>query len=243
MHLPNLLIAGAQKSGTTWLHVALSQSKQVFGSKRKELNYFNKGQLGDIDTYRSNFPDKRGVKYYFESTPHYFRAIKGKVDIAERVSKTIPDAKIIVVLRDPVARYESAYIHHMMRGRFPYEPIIDNFSEDFGLIRLGQYAKNLTHWQKKMPDIGVFLYDDLLEDKVIFVDSIMSYLEIENDIRPEKLEFRRNDKSKKIKRAGWDQMPKMSPELRQKLYEYFQSDIDDLEVMIDRDLGAWRFDS
>ena len=223
------------------MHQALSKSAHFYGSKTKELNFFNKPVFFDgTDAYRENFPDRRGVKYYFESTPHYFRALKGDVDVAQRVAQTIPDVRVIVVLRDPVERYESAYIHNMMRGRIPFEPTINTFTKEFGLVRLGRYATNLAHWRQHFDDIGVFFYDDLRRDPLGFVASIMEHLDVPCDLTAKDLEFRRNDKSAKIKRAGWPEMPVMSDELRAELRVFFADEVEQLESMVGRDLSHWR---
>src|SRR5690554_2031360 len=67
---PNLLIVGAQKCGTTWLHQALDKSDYFQGSRPKELNFWNRRKGANFDEYRSHFRRGKSVTcYWYESTP------------------------------------------------------------------------------------------------------------------------------------------------------------------------------
>jgi hypothetical protein len=117
--LPNLLIIGAQKCGTTWLHRALNKSEHFWGSTPKELNFFNRAG-NDLAAYEKHFEDApESAIFRYESTPHYFRLPKGKIDISGRIRETLGDIPLILLLRNPVDRYLSAYTHHMMKSRLP----------------------------------------------------------------------------------------------------------------------------
>lgn len=239
---PNLIIAGCQKSGTTWLHSSLRKSPQIFGSAVKELNFFNKRDFEKrVDDYLRNFPETPGAQYYMESTPHYFQKPQRRIDIAANIRSFLDDPKIVVSFRDPVDRYESAYIHHMMQGRFPYTEKIDNFSDDYKMLSLGLYSEILPHWREIFPDLGVFFYDDIVLDRNAFVLRVMQFLEIENDIPEEDLRFRTNDKNMKVRnqKLDWPAMPTLGEDLRMKLVEFYVDDVSRLQVMTRRDLSHW----
>jgi len=208
----------------------------------KELNHFSKpDHLDRLPEYRNNFPDTLGVKYYMEATPHYFRLANRYVDIAQNIKNVVPNARIIVMFRDPVSRYESAYIHHMMKGRLPYRPVIEEFTDEHIMLTLGRYSEILRHWLQIWPDIGLHLYDDVKSDKVGLVNRIMGFLELENDITPEMLEFKTNAKELKVERLSqkWATMPTLSPDLYRKLAAYYADGIKELEDMLGRDLQHW----
>ena len=224
------------------MHVSLGKSAQIFGSAIKELNHFNEPGFRENGlSYKKNFPDTPGVKYYMESTPHYFQLPNRHSDTAQNIKDTVPEAQIIVLFRDPVARYESAYIHHMMKGRIPYAPVIENFTDNFRMLSIGRYSEILKHWQSIWPDMALFLYDDVLAEKSLAIDRIMKLLGLQNDIPATALEFRTNAKELKIKKIPnkWENMPVLAPALYHKLADYYSDGIRELERMIERDLGHW----
>jgi hypothetical protein len=244
MPLPNLLIVGSQKSGTTWLHQALGRSDQIFASKKKELNFFNQKNFDapeKIAEYRTHFPAEPlpGVKYYLETTPHYFKlpAIS-----ARNIRSLLGSPELIVVLRNPVDRYESAYIHHIMKDRLPYTPVIDEAINDHRMISLGRYAKILERWWEIHPGLKPMLYDDLLADPTSFVGEVMESLGLKSDLSRRHLNFRTNDKNKKARRLnlGWTEMPRLSDQVRQALHEEYDADITRLEGLLGRNLDQWR---
>jgi hypothetical protein len=261
MRLPNLLIVGAQKCGTTWLHASLCKSTHIFGSATKELDFFNKPRFSDhIDAYATNFPEKLGASLYMESTPHYFRLPSRKIDIAVRIRDTLNNPKIIVILRNPVHRYESALVHHMMEGRLPYEASINWVRDVFGLVSLGRYGEILAHWQSVLPGIGVFFYDDVVKDSAAFISNIFDFLEVPNDLCTSDIDFRANDKETKFlmiqlaseisiptdkdepnkAEAQWSQMPELTRQARIELQLLYLDDIARLERITGRDLTNWR---
>ncbi len=264
---PNLLIVGCQKSGTTWLHNCLGKSSHIFASTPKELNLFTRNDyLCHVDSYLEYFEDKN-FQFRLESTPHYFRTPTKKMDIATRIKDLLISPKIIVVFRNPIDRYESAYIHHMMNKRFDYSPSIENLVDEFQMLSLGKYASILRHWRGIFPEMATFFYDDLVENNENFIQEVMDYIGVENDIRAEDLNFRVNDKkmnmerlvdgsqvgggysklAKWIKRGGattgdtteWERMPRSTPELRGKLVEFYRDEVRQLEDMTNRCLAHW----
>ncbi|MEE8602942.1 sulfotransferase family protein [Euzebya tangerina] len=244
MPFPNLLIAGGQKCGTTWLHQALSLSPHIYASEPKELEFFNRPACHDVDEqekYREHFPATDGVEYYLESTPHYFRVPKPHIDVAENVQAILGDPRILIILRDPVERYLSAYTHHIMRGRRSYTPQIDELSDDFGMVTLGRYGAALDHWRQRFCDIKVVLHDDLSDDPVALFEDVLGFLEVPSTVPPDQLDFRTNDKRLKSKqqRRGWDQMPRLSQRLARELRALYQDDVERLEELIERDLSTW----
>lgn len=113
--LPNFLIVGAQKAGTTALFQALKSAPGVCLSLTKEPHFFDKEFEGGVKHYRSFFPIQvlRSKCLAGEATPMYLFDPR----VPQRVKEMIPMAKIIVLLRDPADRAISHYYHNINKGR------------------------------------------------------------------------------------------------------------------------------
>lgn len=109
--LPNLIIIGAQKCGTTSLHYYLSLHPQIRMSREKELNFFIKERNWHkgIEWYKSNFTTK--AKIYGESSPNYTN-YPFFMGVPERMCSVVPEAKLIYIVRDPIDRITSHYVYN-----------------------------------------------------------------------------------------------------------------------------------
>jgi len=115
--LPNLLIIGAFKAGTTSLHNYLGLHPDIFMSGEKELRFFvkEKNWSKGLLWYESNFRDVNNEKIIGESSPGYtdFPANKG---VPKRIYSLIPKGNFIYILRDPIERIISHYKHFVLSG-------------------------------------------------------------------------------------------------------------------------------
>jgi hypothetical protein len=114
--LPGVVIVGAQKAGTTQLHAYLVKHPRLFGAWKKEVDYFSKHSGHSIKWYRSHFPLRRQIAAVgglaVDASPSYLPTPRALYKMRE----VLPDARIIAVLRDPVARAFSHYQHYKTRG-------------------------------------------------------------------------------------------------------------------------------
>ena len=122
MRLPDFLIIGAQKSGTTWLADQLSLHPGVFMAP-EEIHYFDKAQnfSRGIAWYAEHFEAAKPGQLAAEKTPDYLWAngdgAEGHLsDVHQKLYQTLPGARLIVVLRNPVDRALSA-LTHLVRTR------------------------------------------------------------------------------------------------------------------------------
>ncbi len=112
--LPDFLIIGAQKSGTSFLYQLLAQHPRVKPAFVKEVHYFDLNFGKGNNWYRSNFPlQMRNTRTYItgEASPYYLF----HPHAAKRASMVVPDAKLIILLRNPVDRAYSHYQHQVKR--------------------------------------------------------------------------------------------------------------------------------
>ena len=105
----------AQKAGTTQLYAGLTRHPRCFSGATKELHYFTKHGDRPLGWYRSQFPlastVARAGGLCLEATPSYLPT----PDALRKMSDALPDVKVIVLLRDPVARAFSHYQHYKSR--------------------------------------------------------------------------------------------------------------------------------
>jgi hypothetical protein len=106
--LPNALIVGAAKSGTSSLYAYLAQHPAVCVPKVKELRFFDNQWDKGARWYAACFEPRAGQSVVLEATPNYFPHPLAP----ERVRALLPEAKLIFLLREPVSR---AYSHHQYR--------------------------------------------------------------------------------------------------------------------------------
>jgi hypothetical protein len=108
--LPNLIIIGGLKCGTTSIHHYLGLHPDVQMSKPKELNFFVEELAWDLgmDWYRGRFDDRFEVRG--ESSPHYTN-LPRYTGVVERIHQHVPDAKLLYMVRDPISRILSHWRH------------------------------------------------------------------------------------------------------------------------------------
>ena len=114
--MPSFLIIGAMKAGTTSLFRYLCEHPSIFSPVVKEIHYFNFNWSRSAGWYAAHFPVARGKPEYAltgEASPGYLVHPLAPWRARER----IPDARIIVLLRDPVQRALSHYFHERRIGR------------------------------------------------------------------------------------------------------------------------------
>jgi hypothetical protein len=119
--LPNLIVIGAQKCGTSGLHYYLSLHPQVSVSEPKELNFF---------IAERNWP--RGLGWYadrvdasapvrVDASPNYTAYPQHK-GVPERMASVVPDARLVYIVRDPIERIAAHWVHNYSKGRHHGEP-------------------------------------------------------------------------------------------------------------------------
>lgn len=157
-HLPNLIILGAMKCGTTSLHYYLSLHPQIRMSREKELKFFmaEANWPKGLDWYRSNFTGAAEV--YGEATPMY-TSYPLYAGVPERMAAVVPDAKLIYLVRDPVERLLADYIHRCaidLEHRPLPEALADLRPENCYLQR-SLYAWQLQRYRKYFPDAHILI--------------------------------------------------------------------------------------
>jgi hypothetical protein len=197
-HLPNLIIAGVSKGGTTSLFRYLAQHPDIFPSPIKELRYFEPLRYGEplapIESYARHFEPCTGQRYRMEATPSYFG---GGRPVATAIRDRLDDARVLVCLREPVQRCWSWYQFVRGRGRIPktmgFESYLDicedlhaagtdgrRENQPFSGLLGGCYDEWLEDWQELFGErLHILFFDDLVADPHSAVVETLQWLEID----------------------------------------------------------------
>lgn len=146
MTLPDFVIIGAMKCGTSTLHAQLAAQPQFFMSEPKEPNFFSDGNVyakGE-DWYRGLFAAAPAGAIKGESSTHYTK-LPTYPHTVDRLAALIPDAKFVYVIRDPIDRLVSQYIHEWTQGVIT-RPIDEAIEQHPELTLYSRYAYQIEPW-------------------------------------------------------------------------------------------------
>jgi hypothetical protein len=183
--LPNLIVIGAMKCGTTSLHRYLGAHPQVFMSATKELNFFIEEATWSrgLEWYSSRFPTDRPIRG--ESSPSYahYPYFDG---VPERMRSVVPDAKLIYLIRDPVERIVSHWIHDAASGRESRrleECLAD--VERSGYVMASRYFAQLERYLRWYPieRILVVRLEDLERSREETLERVFQFLGVDVSFR------------------------------------------------------------
>ncbi|SLN11641.1 Sulfotransferase domain protein [Roseivivax jejudonensis] len=187
-HLPNLVVIGAMKCGTTALHDYLERHPDIFMSTPKEVNYFSGNQSDrSLDWYKNLFPAT--CKIQGESSQNYSKAhLERFADAPRRMAETIPDAKLIYMVRDPIERYRS-HVSENYVGEMPES--IRWIEKTDHRLKTGLYHWQLSHFLKFYPieQIRVVDLDDLARDRLEVMNGVFDFLGVDRVDDPAMFDF------------------------------------------------------
>ena len=232
--LPDFVVIGGTKSGTTSLHYYLIQHPGIISERN--VHFFEYMQTNSIEWYRAHFPTKAYKNFkkltVGEQTATYlFHPL-----IPKRIHTTIPNAKLIVVLRNPVDRAYSNYKHQVREGieKRTFEDAIkselkrieicknnpeykiknNDFNNNvvFSYLRHGIYVDFIKAWMKFFTKEQFLILPtyELNNNRVKFLKQVFDYLNVPN--------FEIND----IKRQNVGEYKKLDKSTRKFLVDYYR---------------------
>ncbi|HEX8959311.1 MAG TPA: sulfotransferase [Solirubrobacterales bacterium] len=147
--LPNLIIIGGLKCGTTSIHHYLGLHPQIQMSKPKELNFFVEELNWDLglDWYASRFDGRFQVRG--ESSPHYTNLPRFE-GVAARIHGHCPDARLVYMVRDPIKRILSHWVHATGAG-YETREMVPTLSEPDS-----SYIHRSLYWMQLQPYLELF---------------------------------------------------------------------------------------
>ncbi|MEM8486590.1 MAG: sulfotransferase [Bacteroidota bacterium] len=232
MRFPDFILIGAAKSGTTALFYYLSQHPEVFACPVREPNFFalqdtpaeelpalfsgpgdretvGRNSVTDLQAYHALFKGAQPGQVVGEVSPLYLY----HPDAASNIARQVPQAKLIVVLRNPVARAHASFLHLRRDGREP----CTHFGEGLLLEKerrtagwehlwhyeaMGRYAAQVERYLALFPrtQLLFLLYDDFVADAPSVLARCFSFLDVDAAFEP--------DLSRKPNRSG---IPRVKP--------------------------------
>lgn len=184
MSLPNLIVIGAMKSGTTSLHHYLRGHPDIYMSVPKELNYFVKEHHWDrgLDWYKSHFAGKEDFKIRGETTPAY-SAAPIYDGVPRRIADLIPDASLIYIVRDPIARIRSQWRHEVAAGRERL-PIGQAVLKDPAYLARSRYASQIDRYAEHfdLSQLKVITNQSLSDRREETMARLFEFLGVDPDV-------------------------------------------------------------
>ena len=187
--LPNLIVVGGLKCGTTSLHHYLNLHPQVTMSRPKELNFFVEElnwPLGP-EWYGAHFDPAATVRG--ETSPHY--TDRPRLDgVAERMQEVVPHARIVYMVRDPIDRILSHYLHNV-GGGYEHRPLEEALARtDTAYVDRSRYAFQVEPYLEAFgPErIRVISREDLKLERADTMRSMFEFLGVDPEFTSEEFE-------------------------------------------------------
>lgn len=261
MTLPNFIIIGAAKAGTTSLYHYLRQHPQVYMTPTKETNYFalvghplDYAGPGDQDYitrfsvttpegYAAQFAGVQGERAIGEASPLYLY----DAQTPQHLKAAVPDIRLVAVLREPVTRAYSAFSHLVRDGREPAtsfaealaledERIAAGWEHIWHYTHMGRYAEQLRRYQALFApeQLRVYLHDDLLRRPDWVMANLLTFLDVDASALPDQ-SVRHN-----VSALNLPHLPPLLPEVHEQLDTLFAPEREELAELLGRDLGHWK---
>lgn len=245
--LPSWIIVGAQRCSSSSIFKYLIAHPQVAAPCIKEIHYFDNNYWRGVNWYLGHFPTRKGNRITGEGTPYYMAHPLA----LRRIDRDLPGVKIIVVLRNPVDRAYSHFIHERALGREPYASFADAIAheperiageeekmladpmyysynhQNFSYVARGRYAEQIERLYEIFPRDRV----TVLSNERLSVEPAKVYAELLKFLglpHHELQQYRRHNERS---------YAPMDPAVRARLQEYFAPENERLFKLLGTDFG------
>jgi Sulfotransferase domain len=198
--LPNLVVIGAQKCGTSVLHYYLSLHPEVSMSKPKELNFFieERNWPRGIDWYRAHFDPEARVRG--EASPNY-SAFPQHDGVPERMHSVVPAAKLIYMIRDPLERIAAHWVHNYAKRREKGTLAETLVHPNTSYVTRSMYAMQLERFLRfyDLDRVLVFQQSELRHKRMETLRRIFDFLGVDPDYTHPRFEQERHQTARKTR--------------------------------------------
>ena len=262
--LPVFLGIGAQRAGTTWLHNCLKEHPQLCLPEKKEVHFFDLQFDKGLDWYQQQFSHAQPHQLIGEITPNYYH----EDNALERIKETLPDVKLIYVLREPVSRSYSQYQLYKQEIYVDksFKQVLDEDETIYEYSRQGKHLERVYSMFNR-DNVLVLFYDEINSNPENVLFKVCQFLGVATEFSPSFLNRRVNAvvlpqfqaALAKFKLTWLIDLVKKSPlaeplktylnrkpkgeltrELQNRLKQEFLSDIEKVERLAEIDLSHWK---
>lgn len=215
MSLPNFIVAGFPKCGSTALHYYLNEHPQIFMPKQKELHFFTshilavqnqgpgdkeikKTQIKTLKDYKKCYSNVDGEIAIGDASPSYVNYPSEH----ETIKRDLNDPKVIVLVRDPIKRAYSNYLHLVRTHRetFGFYEALQKESErkklnysDFWYYAFNSlYAEKIKRIKTTFSDVMVITQEELSADTASTMTKVFDFLNVDSKFIPANIDKRYN---------------------------------------------------
>lgn len=217
MRLPNFIVAGFPKCGSTSLHYYLDEHPDIFLTKQKELHHFTYDLLKKMEGGKD---DAESQKFWVKTTKDYkkhYKEVKNERAIGDmspsyaNYAETIPkikktlgeDVKVVILLRDPIKRAYSNYMHLVREGRETldfYDALMAEDERrtkrysDFWLYTFNStYYEKIRRMKENFREVLVVTFEAFIDDPEKGIREIYEFLEVDPEFVPLNLHTQFNE--------------------------------------------------
>jgi hypothetical protein len=233
--LPSFIIIGTMKGGTSSLHHYLGKHPEICMSRKKEPNFFVKARSfhQGLDWYRSLFADHS--KVCGEVSPAYSKRHRHP-GVPEQLYRVLPHVRLIYILRDPIERMISHYLHNRIHGRTT-QALVETLAKNSyrnNYVWTSMYQFQLSAFLRRFPlqKIMIVTTEDLKEKRAETLRSMFQFIGVDPDF--EHSEFHRMHHQTPLPAR-----PVLQLEDRDRLAEHLASDIDQLRLLTGLRFERW----
>ena len=264
--LPNFLIIGAARSGTTSLYNQIKRHPDIFVASEKEPTFFSENGEGKwhlgIDWYENLFKEWNGESAVGEASTSYTKApVYG--DAPAKIYEVIPDARLIYILRDPMAQIVSHYRHmvYFYGLRHSLDNALMNSSFLVDVASYGYQLKNCLQCFR-LEKILVIQFEEYIADPVRCSKGVFRFLEVDDRVSLPVTKADNTSDGWRIERwprvqkrlKGWQRLPRLlkwmltkplpQPSMNEASYERVMGvigpDVDELKKLVELDYDLWQ---
>jgi len=245
--LPSWIVVGAQRSSSSSVYKYLVSHPQVGPALVKEVHYFDNNYYRGTNWYLGHFPTRKGGRISGEASPYYL----AHPHATRRIAKDLPEVKILAVLRNPVDRAYSHYIHERALNREPYasfaeaiaheqeriageeekmlvDPTYYSYAhQNFSYVARGRYIEQVERLFELFPQdrVMVFSSERLSREPGKVYAEMLTFL----GLPPFELQ--------RFRRHNARSYEPMQPDVRARLQDYFAPENEKLFKLLGADFG------
>lgn len=184
--LPNFIIPGGIRCGTSWMAHNLALHPQIYMPRKKEAHFFDRYSRYEegIAYYRSLYRDWNGEPVVGDNTPNYLSNLYSKNDIPAMIREYLPEVRFVVLLRNPSERIISQYWH--ARSKWPENKaltFIEKIEKTPAFVREGFYAEHIRHYLEYFPMERFYftLFEDIIARPDDLLKGVFAFLGVDAD--------------------------------------------------------------